>query len=150
MRKALIAVQAEQLSDAQIKVLDSLVKQHYQRHVSNEKLLTIWNRVPAGQAFTDYKDSTTSLITMECANHFPQAKRVALMTALEKAWREITGQTSDEVMLALVEEDLFAELFASSQQRLSFSGRLSLMRSMLGAFVRARLSGSPVSFNPNL
>ena len=150
MPKALIAVQAEQISDAQLRTLDALVQQLYQRHVSFEKLFTIWNLIPAGQAFTNYRDSTSSLITMECANNFPQEKRVALMTELEKAWREITGQCSDDVMLALVEEDLFAELFESNQKRLSLGGRLSLILSMLRAFVRARLGGAPVSFNPNL
>lgn len=150
MRKALIAVQAEQFSDAQIQTLDRLIHAHYEQHVSDEALLTIWNQLPKGQAFTDYKDSQSSMITLECPNGFAQEKRVRVLTALESDWRATTGQNPHEVMLALVEQDLFGTLFASNQQRLSWMGRLNLIVKMIKSIVRARLSGSPVSFNPNL
>ena len=107
MPKALIAIQAEKISDEQIVTLERLVLDNYKRHVGGEKLLVVWNKIPEGQAFTDYKDSNSSLITMECGNSFPQEKRVAMLTELEAAWREVTGQHPDEVMLALVEQELF-------------------------------------------
>ena len=150
MRKALIVIQDAQITAEQVKQLDAIVKRHYQQHVSDEKLLTIWNRVPQGQAFTKYEDSRSSLVTMECQNGLAQNQRVALMQALEKDWRTVTGQHPDEVMLAVVDEDLFADVFASSQNRLSPLGRIHLILSMLKAFINARLTGAPVQFNPNL
>ena len=150
MRKALIAVQADQFSDTQIQTLDRLIHTHFAAHVSNERLLTIWNKLPAGQAFTDYKDSRSSMITVECPNDFAQDKRIRMLTALESDWRAITRQNPHEVMLALVEQDLFGTLFASNQQRLSWRGRLNLILKMIKSMAFARLSGSPVSFNPNL
>ncbi len=150
MRKALIAIQAEQFSEAQIQTLDRLIHANYAQHVSDEALLTIWNHLPKGQAFTDYQDSHSSMITLECPNGFAQEKRVRMLTALESDWRATTGQNPHEVMLALVEQDLFGTLFASNQQRLSWMGRLNLIVKMIKSIVHARLSGSPVSFNPNL
>ena len=87
MRKALIAVQADQFSDTQIQALDRLIHTHFAAHVSNERLLTIWNKLPAGQAFTDYKDSRSSMITVECPNDFAQEKRIRMLTAMESDWR---------------------------------------------------------------
>ena len=150
MRKALIVIQAEQISDAKIEHLDTLIQKHYREHVGSEKLLTIWNTLPKGQAFTDYEDSRSSMITVECPNDFPQESRVAMLTSLERDWRTVTGQNPHQVMLALVEETLFADVFSSNKQRLSPIGRLCLVLKVLSSFVRARLTGSPISFNPNL
>ncbi|MAK45017.1 MAG: hypothetical protein CMN80_12835 [Spongiibacter sp.] len=150
MRKALIIVQEQQLSQTDIRRLDSYIKQHYQRYIGTEKLLTIWNRIPAGQAFTKYEDSRSSLVTMECEKGLEQAKRVAMMKALEKDWLALTAQHPDELMLAVVEEDLFAGLFESSRERLDLIGRLHLVFKMLCSFLKAALSGAPIQFNPNL
>ena len=150
MRKALIIVQEEQLSGQQIQRLDAFVKRRYRKHVSHDKLLTIWNRIPAGQAFTRYEDSRASLVTMECENGFEQSRRVALMQALDKDWRSVTGQRPDAVMLAVVDEALFADVFKSSQMRLSLLGRVELTFRMLRSMFHARLSGTPIQFNPHL
>ena len=150
MRKALILVQAEQLTDSQIAELEAIVRRHYAAHVGADKLLLLWNRIPAGQAFTKYEDSRSSIVTLECPNGFAQPKRVALLTALEADWRGVTGQHPDEVMLSLVDEDRFQELFRSSQQRLTTAGRLRLVGKMLAAIVGARLRGQPIVVNPDL
>lgn len=150
MRKALISIQQEQLSQQQIRQLDALLQQHYRQHIGDERLLIIWNRLPAGQAFTKYEDSRSSLVTLECAKGLPQARRVAFMQALDKDWREITSQHPDELMLAVVEADAFASILSSSQQRLSLRGRLQLNLKMLRCILKARLSATPIQFNPNL
>ena len=150
MRKALILVQDGQITDPQIAALEAIVRRQYAAQVGGDKLLIVWNRIPAGQAFTKYEDSRSSIVTMECPNGFAQARRVALLTALEAEWRGVTGQHADEVMLSLVDEDLFAPLFKSSQQRLSAGGRLRLVGKMLAAIVGARVRGAPIVVNPNL
>lgn len=150
MRKALILIQAGQISDAQIAELESLLRRHYAAHVSTDKLLVLWNRIPAGQAFTKYEDSRSSIVTMECPEGFAQDKRVALLTALEADWRGVTGQHPDEIMLSLVDESMFAELFKSSQQRLTPVGRLKLVGKMIKAVLGARMRNQPIIVNPNL
>ena len=150
MRKALILVQDGQISDVQIAELEALVRRHYAAHVGSDKLLVLWNRIPAGQAFTKYEDSRSSIVTLESPDGFEQAKRVTMLTELEADWRGVTGQHPDEIMLSLVDETLFAELFQSSQQRLTLAGRLKLISQMLRAMLGARLGKQAIIVIPNL
>ena len=53
-------------------------------------------------------------------------------------------------MLSLVDETLFAELFQSSQQRLTLAGRLKLISKMLRAMLGARLGKQAIIVIPNL
>ena len=69
---------------------------------------------------------------------------------LEADWRGVTGQHPDEIMLSLVDETLFAELFQSSQQRLTLAGRLKLISKMLRAMLGARLGKQAIIVIPNL
>lgn len=150
MRKALIVIQDNQFTDTQIALLEKTVRKHYQHYVSQEKLMVIWNRIPSGQAFTNYQPSRSSVVTMECANGFAQKQRIALLEALEKDWRAISEQHPDEIMLALVEESLFATTFRSSQTRLTFFGRLAFMAKVLRTAVAAKIKGLPIVINPNM
>lgn len=150
MPKALILYQSQQLSMAQIQQLDALLLELYNTHVSPQKLLTIWNQVPLGQAFTNYQDSKSSLVTIECANGFPQHKRVGMLQALDTGWRAITAQQPQELMLALVEKDMFATLYHSNRKRLSRGGQFRFAWHILRAAVQAKRAGTPLLINPNL
>jgi len=119
-------------------------------HVSRERLLVIWNRIPAGQAFTNYQDSRSSLVTMECPTGFPQKQRVAFLKAIEKDWLKISGQHPDELMLALVEEALFADVFQGTQKRLALRGRLAFMAKIIRTVIHASVKRIPIIVNPNL
>ena len=150
MRKTLILIQANQFSDAQVALLEKLIRNQYRNHVSRERLLVIWNRIPASQAFTNYQDSRSSLVTMECPTGFPQKQRVALLKAIEKDWLKISGQHPDELMLALVEEALFADLFQGTQKRLALRGRIAFMAKIIRTVIHASVKRIPIIVNPNL
>lgn len=150
MRKTLILIQENQFSDTQVALLEKIIRNHYRHHVSRERLLLIWNRIPAGQAFTNYQDSRSSLVTMECPPGFPQNQRIAALKAIEKDWLKISGQHPDELMLALVEEALFADVFQGTQKRLSLRGRLAFMAKILRTVIYASVKRIPIIVNPNL
>lgn len=150
MPKALITVQEEQISKDQIRQLDEIVKGHYEKYVSKQKLTTIWCRVPPGQAYTKYKPSESSLLTIECESGFPQQKRISFLTNLEKNWRKVTGQSSDNVMLALIEEDLFGTVLESNRNRLSKKGRRRMSLHVVKAILKALVTRKPITFTPNI
>ena len=150
MRKALITIQANQFSETQIQQLDAVIKDNYRTLVSQEKLLTVWCHVPAGQAYTNYQSSQSSIITVECQNQFPQPQREKMLKTCASQWQGITGQNSDQIMLALVEEDLFKDLLDSNQQRLSSKGRMRMGMHMAAALLSSKLARRPFSFNPNI
>lgn len=150
MRKALITIQDNQFSETQIQQLDAILKDNYREHVSQEKLLSIWCHVPEGQAYTNYQGSQSSIITIECENNFSQPQREQMLKSCASQWQAITGQNSDQIMLALVEENLFRDLLNSNQQRLSSKGRMRMGMHMAAAMLSSKLARRPFSFNPNI
>lgn len=150
MPKALLLIQEKQLSSSQIQQLDALLKQLYRQHVGSDRLLTIWNRIPPGQAFTNYQDSQSSIATIECPNEFPQTQRISMLRALDEGWRAITGQKPDDLMLALVEKDMFAVVYEGNRKRLSPAGQLRFAWHILRSAVRSKSQGLPMQMNPNL
>jgi len=101
MKKILATIQDGQFSDSQIKTLQTMLRGHYQQHVDAGHVVVIWLVVPAGQAFTDYKPSQSSVVTMECDIGFAQEKRLALLQACQRDWCSITGQDVDHLMFSL-------------------------------------------------
>jgi hypothetical protein len=150
MPKALILYQDQQFSDVQVQLLDDLLKRLYRAHVDSTRLLTIWNRIPAGQAFTNYRDSRSSLVTLECPNGFPQRTRVVMLKALDEEWRSITQQHPEQLMLALVEKDMFSVVYQSNRTRLSVGGQLKFAWHIVQALLRAWRRRTPLIVNPNL
>ncbi|MEM7543502.1 MAG: hypothetical protein AAF384_18235 [Pseudomonadota bacterium] len=150
MRKALITVQEQQVSKPQIRKLDEIIKRNYRRFVGEDNLTSLWCRVPKGQMFTNYDDSRSSLVTLECPEDFKQPTRVAMMKAVESEWLTVTQQHPDELMLAIIEPELMTTLLGSNQHRLSFAGRIFFALNMLKSAVKAKFIGAPISFNPNL
>ena len=102
MNKALITVQAGQLSKQKIAQLNLMLKQHYRRFVCDTKLQTVWCVVPTGQAFTKYELSRSSLLTIECPNGFEQRKRISMLKACERDWVAITGLKVQRVLTTLI------------------------------------------------
>lgn len=150
MNKALITVQAGQLSKQKIAQLNLMLKQHYRRFVCDTKLQTVWCVVPTGQAFTKYELSRSSLLTIECPNGFEQRKRISMLKACERDWVAITGQHSDDLMLALVDEEVFKTVLQSNQNRLSTFGKLHMGFHLAAAILRSLVARTPTTFNPNL
>ncbi len=101
-------------------------------------------------AQTNYQDSRSSLVTMECPTGFPQKQRIAFLKAVEKDWLKISGQHPDELMLALVEEALFADVFQGTQKRLALRGRLAFMAKIIRTVIHASVKRIPIIVNPNL
>ncbi|MEM7466603.1 MAG: hypothetical protein AAF387_06920 [Pseudomonadota bacterium] len=150
MRKAVITVQENQISKSQIRELDEIIRRNYRRYVSAEKLTTVWCRVPQGQMFTNYEESNSSLVTMECPEEFAQEQRIHMMEACEKEWLSVTQQHPDELMIAIIEPELMGTLMQSNRARLSSIGQKFLALNMMKALLKSRIFGSPMSFNPNL
>ena len=87
---------------------------------------------------------------MECPPGFPQNQRIAVLKAIEKDWLKISGQHPDELMLALVEEDLFADVFQGTQKRLSLRGRIAFVAKVIRTVIHAQFKRIPIIVNPNL
>jgi len=150
MKKALVMIQAGQFSAEQIRSLEAVLTDCYQRHVSSEKLTVVWSELAAGQAFTNYAPSQTSIVSAECANGFAQAKRVAYLTELAQQWSAITGQHLDSLMLALVDADQFKIIADSTLRRLSAIGRLKFALHVVRNLLTAKLKRQPLKFSPDL
>lgn len=150
MKKILVTIQQNQFSNQQIKDLQQVLLNHYQKHVSSEKPTVIWCIVPTGQAYTEYKPSQSSLVTMECCDNFPQSQRIAMLKDCERDWLAITGQHPDQLLLALVESHLFQQILKSNQSRLSALGRLRMGLHLLKSFSLSTFRHGLLAFNPNL
>lgn len=138
MRKGLISAVRGHFTPAQQRKLEAMVKAHYRTNVSKERLGVLWMEFEPDQMFTNYAPSRSSIITLECANELPQSKRVAMLTACANDWCAETGQSLDQLMLALLEEDLFGTFLASNRERLSGVGALQFYGSAIACGIRAR------------
>ncbi|MDD9894142.1 MAG: hypothetical protein OXT49_11675 [Gammaproteobacteria bacterium] len=150
MRKALVMIQAQQFSDIQLAELEALIRNTYRQHVSSEKLMVVWSELAAGQAYTNYAPSQTSIVSAECENGFPQEKRVAYLTELAREWSQITGQHLDSLMLALVDADQFKIIADSTLRRLSFVGRIKFGLHVAKNLLHSKLNNTPLRFSPDL
>lgn len=150
MSKILATIQSGQFSDTQIRQLEAAVLKQAAQTLGPGRRNIVWCLIPEGQAYTRYEASRSSLLTIEAQNGLNQEKRVALLKACEQEWTAITGQHSDQVMLAVLDQDKFSELLAANQQRLSRWGRLRFNLHLLTSLIRSKLSRGYLSFNPNL
>ncbi|MDB5973865.1 MAG: hypothetical protein JWR07_625 [Nevskia sp.] len=148
--KILATVQEGQFNNDQIKALEATLRRNYAEHVSTVRITVIWCVIPSGQAFTNYQPSQSSLISMECDGGFPQDGRVKLLHACEHDWTTITGQNPDQVMLSLIEADVFNDVLDGNRVRLSKAGNLKLQWHMLTSLLRSKLGKGYLSFRPNL
>ncbi len=148
--KILATVQEGQFGNDQIKALEATLRRNYAEHVSATRVTVIWCVIPKGQAFTNYQRSQSSLVSMECVVGFPQDRRVTLLQACERDWTAITGQNSDQVMLSLIEADVFNNVLDGNRLRLSKAGNLKLQWHMLTSLLRSKLGKGYLSFRPNL
>ncbi|WP_348720148.1 hypothetical protein [uncultured Alcanivorax sp.] len=149
MRKGLISAVRGQFSAAQQRTLEAMVKAHYRTHVSDERLGVFWMEFEPDQMFTNYAPSESSIITLECANEFPQDKRIAMLTACHNDWCAETGQHPDHLMLALLEEDLFGAFLASNRERLSGIGAFQFYGGAIARALSARLTRGIFAFSAN-
>ena len=149
MRKGLISAVREQFTPAQQRKLEAMVKAHYRTYVGEERLGVFWMEFEPDQMFTNYAPSQSCIITLECANEFPQSKRVAMLTACANDWCAETGQHPDHLMLALLEEDLFGTFLASNRERLSGLGALQFYGGAIARALRARLTRGIFAFSAN-
>lgn len=148
--RILATVQEGQFSDDQIKALEATLRCNYAEHVSAVRITVIWCVIPRGQAFTNYQPSQSSLISMECDVGFSQDSRVKLLHDCERDWTTITGQNPDQVMLSLIEADVFNDVLDGNRLRLSKAGNLQLQWHMLTSLLRSKLRKGYLSFCPNL
>jgi len=149
MRKGLISAVRGQFTPAQQRKLEAMVKAHYRTHVSDERLGVFWMEFEPDQMFTNYAPSQGTIITLECANEFPQSKRVAMLTVCAKDWCAETGQHPDHLMLALLEESLFDVFLASNRERLSSIGALQFYGAAITRALRARFTRGIFAFSAN-
>ncbi|MDC0663681.1 hypothetical protein [Marinobacter sp. SS21] len=149
MRKGLISAVRGQFSTAQQRELEAMVRAHYRTHVGDERLVVFWMEFEPDQMFTNYAPSQSAIVTLECANDFPQAKRVAMLTACANDWCAQTGQHPDHLMLALLEQDLFGTFLASNRERLSAAGAIQFYGSAAMRALRVRVTRGVFAFSAN-
>jgi len=150
MAKILVSVQADQFTDDQIKRLEAVLRRNYAEHVTDTKVTVIWCVVPQGQFYTNYKLSRSSLISMECEPGFPQDRREQLLHACGSDWAAITGQDQNEVMLTLLEQELFNTAFSSTRDRLTAAGRIRFLWHTISSLVSSKVRKGYLSFSPNM
>lgn len=150
MAKILASIQERQFTDEQIRRLELSLRRHYAEYVSEAAVTVIWCVIPTGQCYTNGQLSRSSLVSMECDNSFPQERRVQLLQACERDWRAVTEQDSGQIMISLLERDLFEEALRASQQRLSTLGRWRFNGHMLSSLLMSKLRRGYLSFSPNV
>jgi len=150
MPKILVSVQADQFSTEHIRQLEAILRHNYRKHVGTSRPTVIWCQIPQGQCYTNYRLSRSSLVTMECDNDFPQERREAMLHACAQDWVTVTGQDTHEVMLSLLERDLFSRAVQANQQRLSTFGRIRFNGHVCRSLLSARWRKGVLSFSPNL
>ena len=60
-----------------------------------------WITVPAGNGYTAYKPSTSSIVSMTAAEPLAQEKRASLLTDLCEIWMDNTGCSIDEIVAVI-------------------------------------------------
>lgn len=150
MPKILASVQADQFSTEHIRQLEAVLRHNYLKYVGKTKPTVIWCKIPDGQCYTNYQLSRSSLVSIECENDFPQERREAMLHACAKDWVTVTGQDTHEVMLSLLEHDLFNRAVQANQQRLSTFGRIRFNWHVIRSLMSAKWRKGFLSFSPNL
>jgi hypothetical protein len=135
--RSLIAIQEGQISLAQIKALEGVIRGLYAQHVCDEKLTIIWNVAARQHTITDRRWSRSSTISMEVPDGFPTQKREAFMLAVDQGWRKITGQHPDQVSVGAFDQSRYSKILTGNLTRLSRWGRLSYLAKL---FARAMVS----------
>ena len=149
MRKALITIQENQLTEEQLQQLDKMIRNIYSALVGSEKLLIIWCYMPAGQLYTNNQTSSSAVVTLECVNGFSQPQREFVLKRLANNWQEITQTNCHELMIALVDEDALNSYFKMTQQQFSIRGLSQKRLVIFKTWLMSKLFQKPFIISPN-
>lgn len=149
MHKIFINVVENQFNNDTTRQLERLVRHLYAEHVTNKNITIIWIINPVGQLYTNYAAAQTSMITMACPIGFPQAKREMFLKTLCQDWCQISGQTQHELVLSLLDVDLFNTIAKANQTRFSKSARAVFLWDLVKSCIRSKRRNGFASFNPN-
>ncbi|MDN5201277.1 hypothetical protein QQ008_07890 [Fulvivirgaceae bacterium BMA10] len=124
MKKILITISEGQFSKRQILSLESLIRQNYKTHISADPLLVIWNQVPAGNIFHDYKNGQPSILVIESNENIEQHQRVEMFEACTRDWLQITGQRIDQLIISVLDTPVFNKLLQRNSKHLTIPGKV--------------------------
>lgn len=140
--RSLIAIQEGQISIERIKALEAMVRRLYAEHVSSDALTIIWNVADKKHTITDRQWSRSSTMSVAVPDGFDKDKREAFLSAVDKAWREITGQHPDQTSFGAFDEARFDHILKSNLTRFSPVGKfMYLARLMTRAYLSKRRHG---------
>lgn len=137
--RSLIAIQEGQISIEQMKALEKVVREHYARHVCDEKLTIIWNVAAKQHTITDRRWSRSSTVSMEVPDGFQTQRREALMLEIDKSWRAITGQHPDQVSVGAFDKSRYGDILKGNLTRLSPFGRASYLWKLFSRALLAKM-----------
>ena len=151
MKKVLCTVDPSQVSDGQKKTLQAMLRENYAKHLAPDTRLSIvWCELPAEQGFTNYEQPCVSLVVIEAEDGLDQARREAMLTDCAQGWSELTGISSERLMISVFDASVFARYMAANQQRMSGAGRLRFASRMLKQFLVSKIRRGMLVFNANL
>ena len=137
--RSLIAIQEGQISIAQMKSLEQVVRKLYAEHVCDEKLTIIWNIAAKQHTITDRRWSRSSTVSMEVPDGFETQRREAFMLEIDRSWREITGQHPDQVSVGAFDKSRYGDILKGNLTRLSPLGRVSYLWKLFSRAMMAKM-----------
>lgn len=137
--RSLIAIQEGQISIEQMKLLEQVVREHYAKHVCDEKLTIIWNIAAKQHTITDRRWSRSSTVSMEVPDGFETQRREAFMLEIDKGWRAITGQHPDQVSVGAFDQSRYGDILKGNLTRLSPWGRFTYLFKLFSRAMIAKM-----------
>ena len=147
MNKILVTVGKKQFSKRQIRSLEQIIRQNYRQYVHPTKLLVLWNMVPQGNMYNDFKEQQPSILVIECEKGFAQNKREQMFQSCMHDWVAITGQDINDVVISVLENPTFNTLLRRNSAQLTSLGKLRFYTHVLGGLVASKLINKYYSFN---
>ena len=140
MYTVICSYQERELNKDIIKRLEAVIKDVYRRTFgAKTKVLIIWMKIPAGNAFVAGKPSTATAVMAAVDDGFDKDKREAFLADFCQVWSQTAGCTLDEIMLNATDKKQVRAAMKAQRSRFSskagskvnFKYAVSLLKSKL-------------------
>ncbi len=111
-------IQQGQLTDVQVRHLESQLVMTYRHHFGSEwQVRVVWLSLPPGQAFVEGRPSRSSTIQIAVPDGTDDDKRHAFMRDVSRFWLGYTGCTRDELVLSVPDESYALRFLQANMDR---------------------------------
>ena len=143
-------IQESSISSQEIRLLESNAKRLYQKHFGQDyKIMTVWAVIPMGQAFLAAQPSTASTVSIPVENGLDNERRHAFMAEFCQMWMDIVHCNKNEIILSVMDQDLFAEWSGKSMSRINPKTRKFHLLRMAFKLVKSKIINGYFSMNIN-